>query len=483
MKVSREKWSSNFNEWYDWVLREAQIYDYGRYPVKGMGVWMPYGFRIREKVVSLIRKLLNDTGHEEVLFPLLIPEDLLRRESEHIKGFEDEVFWVTKGGESDLDVKLALRPTSEVAITYMESLWHKTYRDLPKKYYQIVSIFRYETKATRPLLRLREVTTFKEAHTLHESFEDAESQVKEAVGIYSKFFNELGIPFLISRRPEWDKFAGAVYTVAFDTVMPDNRVMQIGTVHHLGDNFTKALDVRIQNRKGDMVYPHQTSYGISDRIIAAVVSLNGDDHGPVLHPGVAPIHVVVIPIPSKGSEEETRRIKEYALRVYRTLVDGGISCTIDLNDERTPGDKFYYWELRGIPLRAEIGPRELRDSTVYLKRRDTFEAFPVKLDSLTREVRDLLERQSHEMSKAAWERFNATVRQEADLKSAKEILRDQGGVVEVPWCGEDSCGMKMEELTEARVLGVPLDKPFASEGKCVLCGRTAKSTLRLAKTY
>ncbi len=223
MQITREKWSKNFSEWFDWVLREGEFYDYGRYPVKGMGVWMPYGFKLRQNIISIIRNLLDSTGHEEVLFPLLIPEDLLSRESTHIKGFEEEVFWVTKGGSEDLDVKLALRPTSEVAITTMENLWLKSYKQLPKKYYQIVSVFRYETKATRPMIRLREITTFKEAHTVHETYDDAQRQVEEAIEIYKKIFNNLAIPYVLSERPEWDRFAGALHTYAFDTIMPDGK--------------------------------------------------------------------------------------------------------------------------------------------------------------------------------------------------------------------------------------------------------------------
>jgi len=236
MNVKREKWSNNFSEWFDWVISEGEFYDYGRYPLKGVGIWLPYGFKLRQAIIDIIRQLLNNTGHEEVLFPMLIPEGLLKKESEHIKGFEEEVYWVTKGGSEDLDVKLSLRPTSEAAITFMESLWIKSYKQLPKKYYQIVSIFRYETKATRPMIRLREVTTFKEAHTIHSTFEDAENQVKEAIEIYKKFFDILGIPYLISQRPEWDKFPGAVKTYAFDTIMPDGKTLQIGTVHHLGQH-------------------------------------------------------------------------------------------------------------------------------------------------------------------------------------------------------------------------------------------------------
>ena len=483
MKVSREKWEKNFSEWFDWVLREAEIYDYGRYPVKGMGIWMPYGFKIRQNVIQLIRKLLDETGHEEVLFPILIPEDLLKKETEHIKGFENEVFWVTKGGSEDLDIKLALRPTSETAITYMESFWIKSYKQLPKKYYQIVSVFRYETKATRPMIRLREVSTFKEAHTIHETYEDAARQVEEAVSIYKKFFDELGIPYVISQRPDWDKFAGAEYTIAFDTIMPDSRVLQIGTVHHLGQHFTKAFDFKIQKKDGSLDYPHQTSYGISDRVIAVLIAINGDDHGPVLHPSIAPIKVVVIPIPGKD-EDITNKVFNYAKEIGEILNAQGITTVVDDNKEITPGEKYYIWELKGVPLRIEIGPRELNENVVLIKRRDTFEGKTVPKDKVVEEVKNLLEIMKADLKARASQLLRDRIKRAEDLEEAKKLLEAKAGIVEVPWCGDNSCGLKLEEITNARVLGIPLDeKVDVSNMKCVVCKRQAKYMLRLAKTY
>ncbi|QIW24319.1 proline--tRNA ligase [Sulfolobus sp. S-194] len=483
MRVSREKWEKNFSEWLDWVLREAEIYDYGRYPVKGMGVWMPYGFKIRQNVLQLIRKLLDETGHEEVLFPLLIPEDLLKKESEHIRGFEEEVYWVTKGGSQDLDVKLALRPTSETSITYMESFWVKSYRQLPKKYYQIVSVFRYETKATRPMMRLREITTFKEAHTLHETYEDAARQVEEAVSIYKAFFDELGIPYMISKRPEWDKFAGAEYTIAFDTILPDSRVLQIGTVHHLGQHFTKAFDFKIQRKDGSLDYPHQTSYGISDRVIAVLIAINGDDHGPVLNPRIAPIKVVIVPIPAKD-EETTAKVISYAKEIGENLKNKGITVVIDDDKEKTPGEKFYTWELKGVPLRIEIGPRELNNNTAYIKRRDTFEGKLVSKDKVAEEVNTLLEKMKNDLHEKALKFLKERIIYTEDLNEAKKILEERAGVVEVPWCGDNNCGLQLQDETNARVLGIPLDEnKDVSNTKCVLCKKPAKSLLRLAKTY
>ncbi|EZQ07003.1 MULTISPECIES: proline--tRNA ligase [Acidianus] len=480
MQIPREKWSHNFGEWFDKVIFEAEIYDYGRYPVKGMGVWMPYGFKIREKALSLIRNLLNGTGHEEVLFPMLIPEDLLQKETEHIEGFENEVFWVTKGGLQQLDVKLALRPTSEVAITYMESLWIKSYRQLPKKYYQIVSIFRYETKSTRPLIRVREVSTFKEAHTIHETYEDADNQVKEAISIYKKFFDELGIPYIISERPSWDRFAGALHTYAFDTIMPDGRVLQIGTVHHLGQHFTKAFDYKIQKADGNLDYPHQTSYGISDRVIAVLVSINGDDHGPILTPLVAPIQVVVIPIPAKN-ENDTTKIMSYAKEITQILNENNISVYLDEEKDKTPGEKFYYWELKGVPLRIELGMRETNGGSVTIKRRDDLTSKVVIKEKMVDEVKGLLNEVRRSVRDRAWIFFNQKVKFSTDPDSAKKSL-EEGGIVEVPWCGEDSCGLKVEEITGGKVLGYPIESKEINES-CIVCKKPAKTTLRIAKTY
>lgn len=482
MKVTRDKWSKNFSEWFDKVLYEGEFYDYGRYPVKGVGVWMPYGFRLRRNVIYFIRELLDSTGHEEILLPLLIPQELLTRETQHIKGFESEVFWVTKGGSQDLDAKVSLRPTSEVAITYMESLWLNSYKQLPKKYYQIVSVFRYETKATRPMIRLREITTFKEAHTVHETYEDAQRQVEEAISIYSKFFDELGIPYVISERPEWDRFAGALHTFAFDTVMPDGKVIQIGTAHNLGQNFTKALDFKIQRKDGSLCYPNQTSYGISDRVIAVLISINGDDHGPVIFPKVSPLKVVVVPIPSKDTEEVTEKVMAYAKKVGNVLSEAGIESVIDLDPEKTPGEKYYIWELKGVPLRAEVGPKELNNNTVLLKRRDTFQSKLVQFSDLISAVNEMLNIISKDLKYSAQKYLEEHVKYERNAQEAKSRISSSGGIVELPWCGDNSCGMKLEEIVDARVLGYPLKEKEVKD-PCAVCGKTAKTVLRVAKTY
>jgi prolyl-tRNA synthetase len=477
----REKWQSDFPRWFDWVLEAAEVYDYGRYPVKGMGVWMPYGFQIRRRVLDIVREILDSTGHEEVLFPLLIPEHLLRKESEHIRGFEGEVYWVTHGGLEELDVKLALRPTSETSITFMETFWIKSYKQLPKKYYQIVSIFRYETKATRPMIRLREVTTFKEAHTVHDSFEDAERQVLEAIEAYKRIFDSLGIPYVISRRPDWDKFAGALYTIAFDTVMPDGRALQIGTVHHLGQNFTKAFDFKIQLADESLDYPWQTSYGISDRVIATVIAIHGDDRGLALLPRIAPIQVVIVPIPS-GTDEEKKAVAEEARRLAEELRSAGFRVKVDDREER-PGAKFYYWEAKGVPLRVEIGAKEAKEGFLTVARRDTLERVKVPRSEAVKAVEKLLSDVERGLYERARSYFEDKVMRTRSLAEAKEWVEARKGIAEVPWCGKEKCGLKMEEETGAKVLGTPWPREHVEGAVCPVCGEKAVTWLRLAKTY
>lgn len=484
MKIKRDKWSKEFSKWFDEVLEKAELYDYGRYPLKGTGIWRPYGFKLRQNIINIIRREHDMRGHEEVLLPLLIPEHFLRKESEHIKGFEAQVYWVTHGGAEELDIKLALRPTSETIITPMVAYWYQSYKQLPKRFYQIGSIFRYETKATRPMIRLREVTTFKEAHTFHDSFEDAERQVMEAIEIYKKIFDELGIPYKISQRPEWDKFAGALYTIAFDTILPDGKVLQIGTVHHLGQNFTKAFEARIQLKDGSIDYMWSTSYGLSDRVIATLIAVHGDDRGLVLLPKVAPIQVVIVPIPSKN-EAKTKEIIGYAQKIMEILTGHNIRTHLDDRVEITPGYKYYDWELRGVPVRLEIGERELTNKTVTVVRRDTLEKKVVKLDNLVSELNKVFKEIEEYLKKRAWGFFNNKIRMTTNLDEATKIIEEHGGIVELPWCGDLKCGLEIEARTGLRVLGKPLknEQVDVNEYKCPICGKPAKTILRLAKTY
>lgn len=468
----------SFSEWFDYVLEMAEVYDYGRYPAKGMGVWLPYGFKIRENVLGILRKLLNSTGHEEILLPLLIPENIIAKESEHIRGFEDQVYWVTHGGMEPLDVKLALRPTSETSLTYLESFWIKSYRQLPKKYYQVVSIFRYETKATRAMIRVREVSTFKEAHTLHEDFSDCERQVIEAIEIYSKFFNSLGVPYVISKRPEWDKFAGAIYTIAFDTLLPDGRALQIGTVHNLGQNFTKAFEVKIQKSDGSIDYGWQTSYGISERALASMFAVHGDRRGLVLPFHVAPIQVVIIPLITAETRDE---VSKYSGMVRELLVGRGYRVYEDLRDELRPGEKFYYWEFRGVPLRIEVGIKEVEGNYVTVFRRDTLERVKVRFGELLERVEALSNEYNENLINRAWQAFRSRIRRFTSIDEARKSLSSRG-IIELPWCGRHECGLKLAEALDSDALGTPLDGEVPNHS-CAVCGARANAFMRLARKY
>ncbi len=436
----------DFSEWYSSILERAEIFDV-RYPIKGCGVYLPYGFKIRKYTFEILRKLLDESNHEETLFPLLIPETLLKKESEHIKGFEEEVYWVTHGGSKELDVKLALRPTSETSIYYMMKLWVKVHTDLPIKIYQIVNTFRYETKHTRPLIRLREIMTFKEAHTAHATEEEAEEQVKEAINIYKKFFDSIGIPYLISKRPEWDKFPGAKYTIAFDTIFPDGRAIQIGTIHNLGQHFSKAFEIIFETPIGEHDFAYQTCYGISDRAIASIIAIHGDEKGLILPPTVAPYQIVIIPLIFKGKEEE---VLNKAKEIYQMLKDK-FRVYLDDRDLR-PGKKFNEWELKGVPLRIEIGPKDIENKKITLFRRDTLEKFQVDENNIE-EIEKTLNNIIENLKKRAWEKFENNIYIVENLDDVKKYLEEKKGIVLVPY-DENIYNQKLEEIVEGTILGV-----------------------------
>ncbi|MDH5815443.1 MAG: proline--tRNA ligase [Candidatus Nezhaarchaeota archaeon] len=478
MVLSQRKKHENFSEWFEQVTLHTMVYDY-RFPVKGCGVWPGYGFKLRRLVLDIMRRLLDESGHEECLFPTLIPKSLLEKEAEHVKSFEGEVFWITKGGFTELGEKLALRPTSETVIMPMLKLWIKDYKDLPVKLYQVVSVFRYETKATHPMIRVREVTTFKEGHSAHATYEDAEKHVWNMVELYKKFFDELCIPYLVSKRPDWDKFAGAVYSIAFDTIMPDGRALQIGTIHHLGQNFSKAFDVKYLKADGSHEYVWTTSYGISERVIAALIAIHGDDHGLVLPPNVAPIQAVVVPIPYKGKEFE---VYEETQRAYSELKAAGFRVTIDDRRDVTPGSKFYEWELKGVPLRVEIGPRDVEKGVVTLVRRDDLTREEVPRSEVVAAIHRLAEDIIKSLKTNAWNNMKSRILRARDLEEASSFIKARRGIAEMAWCGHSECGLALEENLEAKILGTAIET-IEVKSECVNCDREATKILRVAKTY
>lgn len=465
----------NFSEWFHDILEEANITD-SRYPIKGMAIWMPYGFKIRKYMLEKIKELL-DKDHEEVLFPLLVPEAELAKEGEHVKGFEEEVYWVTKGGKNDLNEKLALRPTSETAIYPMYALWIRSHIDLPIKYYQVVNTFRYETKHTRPLIRVREITTFKEAHTAHATKEESDKQIQDFIEIYKEFLDSFGIPYLISKRPIWDTFPGADYTMAFDAIMPDGKTLQIGTIHNLGQTFAKTFDITFEDKDGEHKYVYQTCAGVSDRVVASIIGIHGDEKGLRLPPMVSPNQVTIIPILFKKGKEE---VMAKCMEIKNDLESAGLRVNIDDRDIR-PGKKFYDWELKGTPLKLELGPRDLENNITIAMRRDDGEKVEIPLDdNLVDSVKDLLEKYGENLSKTAWDFQKEHVKFTDNLEEVAQLI-ESGYVVAFNWCGDEDCGKQIEEETGYDILGIHDD---AEDGaKCILSDEDAKYLALIAKTY
>ncbi|MDL2270331.1 proline--tRNA ligase [Methanobrevibacter sp. OttesenSCG-928-I08] len=467
----------NFSEWFHEILDKGDIMD-SRYPIKGMNVWLPYGFKIRKYTLELLKELF-DRDHDEVLFPLLIPEEELAKEGIHVKGFEEEVYWVTHGGSKELNEKLALRPTSETAIYPMFALWIRSHIDLPMKYYQIVNTFRYETKHTRPLIRVREISTFKEAHTVHATKEESEAQVEDAIELYKEFFDYLGIPYVISKRPEWDKFPGADYTMAFDALMKDGKTLQIGTVHNLGQTFAKTFDITFENEEGKHVYAYQTCCGLSDRIIASIIGIHGDEKGLILPPSVSPNHITIIPILFKEGKEE---VLEKCQTLKEEFEAEGVRVHIDDRDIR-PGKKFYDWEIKGTPVKLEIGPRDLKENKTIITRRDNGEKIELPLDeTVIDSVIDIIEDVNVSISNKAWENHEDSIKISEDLDEIPKLIKE-GNIVGFYWNGKEDSGKAIEEETDYDILGTYNELDSDENKKCIYSGEDAKYLALIAKTY
>jgi len=457
----------NFDEWYNEIVEKAGLCD-KRYPIKGMNVWLPYAWRIMRNIDEIIRKEMEKTGHEEVYFPLLIPESFFRKEEEHIKGFSREVFWVTHAGKNELEEKMLLRPTSETAMYPMFSLWIRSHADLPLKIFQIVNTFRYETKMTKAFIRVREIHFF-EAHTVHKNYDEAEKQVRQDIEIAREFFKKLAIPVIFSRRPDWDKFAGAEYSIGIDVLMPSMRSLQVGSIHQYKDNFSKAFDIKYEDVDGKHHHCHQTTYGMSERVLGAIIGIHGDKKGIVIPSSIAPLKVVIIPIIFKGKEE---KIIEECKKVKEELESMGISSMVDIR-EKTPGNKFYDWELKGIPIRIEIGPRDIEKNVVTVVTRDG--------------VRKELKRKEIYKIEDELKEFDERIYRKAEEFLKKHIWRMEkperkDGIIEVPWCGKEKCGAIMEKELDMKSIGTPLEDEEV-KANCPVCNEKAVTWLRLARSY
>ncbi len=462
------KKEENFSEWYNDLVEQAGLTD-KRYPIKGMNVWPAYGWKIMRLIDTYIRQELDATNHDEVCFPLLIPETEFKKEKDHIKGFDAEVYWVTHAGLNELDVRLLLRPTSETAMYPMFSIWVRSHGDLPLKTYQLVNTFRYETKQTRAFIRVREIHFF-ESHTCHEDEADAQRQVEEDFVILEALMKRLALPYLLLRRTDWDKFPGAHYTVGIDTYMPSGRSLQLGSIHHYRDNFSRPFDIKYEDVDGTQKYVHQTTFGMSERLLGAVVGVHGDDKGLVLPPDIAPVQVVIIPIIAKGNLEE---ITENARALANELKAAGIRVQVDEGDER-PGAKYYKWELKGVPLRLELGGRDIANGVVSYARRDTGEKGTVLRKSVGEDVEALLHKIALDMRERARQRMESSITTIDSLENVPDKWLRFG------WCGTEECGKKIEETADIKILGSPYTKE-EFHGKCLACGKETDTVVYAAR--
>jgi len=472
------KKNAYFSEWYVEVVLKAGLADYA--PVKGCMVIREDAYAVWEKIQEIFNKKIKATGHRNVYFPMFIPEGFLKREAEHFAGFTPEVAWITMGGETPLEEKLALRPTSETIICVTFSKWIRSWRDLPLKINQWCNIIRWETKATRLFLRTREFL-WQEGHTAHATSEEAEEEVMYALNQYKDIVeNYLAIPVVTGTKSDSEKFAGALYTTALEAIMPDGKALQMGTSHNLGQNFAKVFDIKYIGEDKIDHYVWQTSWGLSTRVIGAMVMVHGDDKGLVIPPKVAPIQVVIVPIPFKGAEPAL--IVAKAREIAETLRAKGFSVVLDDREEYTPGWKFNQWELKGVPIRIEIGPRDLKKGQVVMVRRDSGEKNPVNecdvpaaVEGLLQEIQDNL----FAKAKALLEEKTSTVQ---SYEEFKKVVCDKGGFLKAAWCGSTDCEAKIKDETGATIRVRPFQKEHPTNG-CVYCGRKATETVYFARAY
>ena len=467
--------SADFSQWYLDVVRRAELADYS--PVRGCMVIRPYGYAIWELIQQALDVRIKATGHVNAYFPLFIPESLLRKEAEHVEGFSPQVAYVTHGGGEELEEKLVVRPTSEAIIGTMYAKWVQGWRDLPILINQWANVVRWE-KVTRPFLRTTEFL-WQEGHTAHETEEEAEEETLKILDLYEDVCESiLAMPIVKGGKSDSEKFAGALRTYSIEGLMGDGRALQAGTSHNLGQNFAKAFDITFQARDKSVQYVWGTSWGVSTRLVGGVIMTHGDDSGLVLPPLVAPYQVVIVPI---GRDNWRETVLPPAREIQKELAAAGIRVTLDERDER-PGWKFSEWELRGVPLRLEIGPKDIEKSQVLLARRDTREKVAAPRLGLPARVRVLLTDVHRNLFERAL-KFREEHTQRVDSYGAfKESMDGRPGFVIASWCGSAECEAQIKTDTQATIRIMPLKAPAPSNG-CIRCDNPAKAEAWFAKAY
>lgn len=464
--------NADFPQWYTDVVIKTGLADYG--PTKGSMVIRPYGYAIWENIQRELDARFKATGHKNAYFPLLIPMSLLQKEAEHVEGFAPEVATVTRAGSNELAEPLVVRPTSETIICDMYSRWIQSYRDLPLKINQWANVVRWE-KTTRPFLRTSEFL-WQEGHTVHATREEAEKETLDILYLYADFARDcLAMPVLIGQKTEKEKFAGAEETYGMEAMMQDGKSLQAGTTHHFGDKFARAYDIQFLDRDGTHKYAWQTSWGVSTRLIGALIMAHGDARGLILPPAVAPVQAIVLPIAiHKAGVEEAAR------SVIDRLVAAGVRCEGDFSDQ-TPGWKFNEWEMKGVPLRLEIGPRDIENGVVTVVRRDNGEKSVVKNEELEGVIKCLLSDVHESMYRKAEAFRDSRIKEAHTLDELKKYL-DEGNFVKAMWCGSQECELKVKELMQATIRIMPFDQTPIDD-KCIADGSLAKKLVIFARAY
>jgi len=468
--------NDNFSEWYTQVIIKAELADYA--PVKGLIVLRPDGYSIWESIKESLDSKLKETGHRNGFLPVLIPESLLAKEKEHFEGLNPEVFWVTHSGNSELGDRLALRPTSETLAYSLFSKWIRSWRDLPLKMNFWNTALRAEIKGTKPFLRTSEFL-WQEGHTVHATKDEAEKEVTDILELYKKTIEEeLAVPVITGLKSENDKFVGAVYTDTLESLMPDGKALQMGTSHFLGQNFSKPFDVKYLDENNSETFAWQTSWGVSWRLIGGMIMTHGDDKGLVLPPKVAPIQVVIIPIYYSNDDKE--KVMQKANQIKDILSEIDLRVHLDDREQLTPGFKFNDWEMRGIPIRIEIGPKDIAKNQAVLVRRHNQTKTSIEMDSLTEKISSELKNIQKEMFDAAKKILDERVVRVSEYQKFKEEL-DNGKMIDCSWCGNQTCEDKIKEETGADLRVIPSNNTKAET--CIYCKNSGTTNVLFARGY
>lgn len=466
----------DFSRWYIDVIKKAELMDYS--PVRGCIVFRPEGFALWENIQSDLDRRFKETGHRNAYFPLFIPESFFQKEKEHVEGFNPELPWVTEAGGEKLEERLAIRPTSETIIGHMYSKWIQSYRDLPVLINQWANVVRWE-KRTLPFLRTSEFL-WQEGHTAHETEEEARQETMQMLNTYKEFAEEvLAIPVIVGQKTPSERFAGAVDTYSIEAMMKDGRAVQAGTSHYLGDKFAIAFDIKYLDRNNTLQYCHTTSWGVSTRLIGALIMVHGDDRGLALPPKIAPTQVVMIPIgPPKTREQVVGRVDE----LFAQLKKAGVRVKVDDRSDVSPGWKFNEYEMRGVPIRLELGPRDMENGQAVLVSRISGEKRIIKQDELLEEVQRMLDEIHADMYNRALQFRSEHFYSVETLDEMKALLEEKRGFSLAGWCGSDACEKQVKEETGATSRNIPFE-PAEKKTKCLCCGEEAQHTVVFARAY